>query len=151
MLAFISNGVLTQYPIGLQDLKQAHPNTSFTLPLVASELTDFGVVEVVDTDQPAFDPRTQRIEESSPVLVDGVWRQQWSITSLSADEIQAIEDSQAQSVRIERNRRLADCDWTQLIDAPIDATPWVTYRQALRDITTQPGFPFNITWPTQPN
>lgn len=151
MLAFISNGVLTQYPIGLQDLKQAHPNTSFTLPLVASELTDFGVVEVVDTDQPVFDHRTQRIEESFPVLVDGEWRQQWSITSLSADEIQAIEDSQAQSVRIERNRRLADCDWTQLIDAPIDATPWVTYRQALRDITTQPGFPFNITWPTQPN
>ena len=150
MLAFISNGVLTQYPIGLQDLKQAHPNTSFTLPLVASELTDFGVVEVVDTDQPVFDPRTQRIEESFPMLVDGEWRQQWSITSLSADEIQAIEDSQAQSVRTERNRRLAGCDWTQLSDAPVDTSAWAIYRQELRDITSQSGFPWEVQWPTKP-
>jgi len=150
MLAFISNGVLTQYPIGLQDLKQAYSNTSFTLPLVASELADFDVVEVAATDQPVFDPRTQRIEESSPALVDGEWRQQWSVISLTVEEIQAIEDAQAESVRAERNRNLAECDWTQLSDAPVDAAVWATYRQALRDVPSQPGFPHNVTWPTEP-
>lgn len=52
-------------------------------------------------------------------------------------------------VRRERNARLADCDWTQLPDAPVDAASWATYRQELRDITTQTD-PFNIIWPEEP-
>lgn len=53
------------------------------------------------------------------------------------------------SIRADRNKRLADCDWTQLPDAPVDATAWAAYRQELRDITAQPD-PFNIIWPTAP-
>lgn len=53
-------------------------------------------------------------------------------------------------IRDERNQRLADCDWTQLSDAPVDAVGWANYRQALRDITEQAD-PFNITWPENPN
>jgi len=52
-------------------------------------------------------------------------------------------------IRAERNKLLADCDWTQLADAPVDAAAWAVYRQALRDITEQSD-PFNITWPTKP-
>jgi hypothetical protein len=53
-------------------------------------------------------------------------------------------------VRAERNALLAACDWTQLPDAPVDAAAWATYRQALRDITTQSD-PFNIAWPALPS
>lgn len=56
-------------------------------------------------------------------------------------------------VRQTRDRLLADSDWTQLADAPLTATKkeqWATYRQALRDISSQPGYPDNVTWPTQP-
>jgi len=49
-------------------------------------------------------------------------------------------------IRTERNGLLADCDWTQLPDAPVDAAAWATYRQTLRDITSQAN-PFNIVWP----
>ena len=56
-------------------------------------------------------------------------------------------DAQWAVIRAERNAKLAQCDWTQLPDAPVDATIWATYRQELRDITTQAD-PFNITWPT---
>lgn len=52
-------------------------------------------------------------------------------------------------IRADRNQRLADCDWTQLPDAPVNAEDWASYRQALRDITTQSD-PFNIQWPTEP-
>ena len=45
---------------------------------------------------------------------------------------------------------LSDCDWTQLADAPVNKEAWATYRQALRDITTQEGFPFNVVFPEQP-
>ena len=54
-------------------------------------------------------------------------------------------------VRVRRNMLLTGCDWTQLPDVPLaikDA--WVSYRQALRDITTQSGFPLDIVWPTPP-
>ena len=53
-------------------------------------------------------------------------------------------------VRAKRNELLAASDWTQVLDAPVDQTAWAIYRQALRDITTQSGFPENINWPMQP-
>ena len=48
------------------------------------------------------------------------------------------------------NELLFGSDWTQLADASADAAAWATYRQSLRDISTQAGFPFDITWPTVP-
>ena len=57
---------------------------------------------------------------------------------------------QAKSVRTSRNDKLKECDWTQITDSTADKTAWATYRQALRDITTQAGFPWTITWPDAP-
>lgn len=56
----------------------------------------------------------------------------------------------ASQVRLERNAKLASTDWTQVSDAVVDKAVWATYRQALRDITTQAGFPQTITWPDAP-
>ena len=57
----------------------------------------------------------------------------------------------ASIVRSERSSKLSGTDWTQNPDVP-EATRslWTTYRQALRDIPTQSGFPYEITWPTPP-
>jgi len=57
----------------------------------------------------------------------------------------------AQSVRAQRDVLLRESDWTQVQDAPVDATVWATYRQALRDVPQQSGFPDEIEWPTPPN
>ena len=57
---------------------------------------------------------------------------------------------QATSVRTSRNDKLKECDWTQIADSTADKTAWATYRQALRDITAQAGFPWTITWPDAP-
>lgn len=60
-------------------------------------------------------------------------------------------DQLAASVRVQRNSLLSASDWTQLPDVPESIkTTWASYRQALRDITVQPGFPSDITWPTAP-
>jgi len=56
----------------------------------------------------------------------------------------------ATNVRNQRTEMLNDCDWTQIADSTADKTAWATYRQALRDVTGQTGFPWTITWPTQP-
>jgi hypothetical protein len=64
----------------------------------------------------------------------------------------AMKDAeQAKSVRNQRTQLLKDCDWTQIADSTADKTAWATYRQALRDITGQAGFPWTITWPNDPN
>ena len=71
----------------------------------------------------------------------------------AADEAayKAMKDAeQAASVRRSRTEKLKDCDWTQIADSTADKTAWATYRQALRDITTQTGFPWTMTWPDAP-
>lgn len=56
----------------------------------------------------------------------------------------------AAAVRAERNAKLTVCDWTQLADAPVDDLAWAIYRQALRDVPRQDGFPLNVVWPEPP-
>ena len=55
-----------------------------------------------------------------------------------------------QTLRLQRNELLAQSDWTQVADAPVDAAAWATYRQALRDLPANTTDPRNPTWPTKP-
>jgi hypothetical protein len=78
-------------------------------------------------------------------------------TPLTDEDHTLLEQIEAQKegscwdfIRAERNGLLAACDWTQLPDASADAAAWATYRQALRDITTQTD-PFDIVWPASPS
>jgi hypothetical protein len=64
------------------------------------------------------------------------------------------EELAAQAIA-KRNQLLAESDWTQLPDARSamgaeKAAEWDAYRQALRDITNQPGYPAEIVWPVKP-
>jgi len=71
----------------------------------------------------------------------------------AADEAayKAMKDAeQAANVRNSRTEMLKDCDWTQIADSTADKTAWATYRQQLRDISAQSGFPWTITWPDAP-
>ena len=99
--------------------------------------------------------------------IDGKWYTKWNlgpsffqtedadgnITTAAQNEAnyKAFKDAeQAKSVRASRDEKLKGCDWTQVADAPVDKTVWATYRQALRDVTAQSGFPWTITWPDAP-
>ena len=46
----------------------------------------------------------------------------------------ATDEQKREQVRLWRNSELARTDWTQVADAPVDASAWATYRQALRDL-----------------
>lgn len=83
-------------------------------------------------------------------LINGKWFTKWSLKNMDAEAIAAKDAEQAASMRKQRDEKLAECDWTQISDAPVDKAVWATYRQALRDITTQEGFPWTITWPDAP-
>ena len=58
----------------------------------------------------------------------------------------------ANAVRADRSARIKSTDWTQLPDVPeATRTLWAEYRQALRDVTSQEGFPYEVVWPELPN
>jgi len=59
-------------------------------------------------------------------------------------------EQEAAEVRTQRDALLKDSDWTQVSDAPVDHQAWADYRQALRDVPQQAGFPTEITWPQKP-
>jgi hypothetical protein len=141
-----------RYPLTLQHLKDENPNTSF--PPEFTEAAGYARVQPVA--KPAYDPIKQKCREGAPVMaVDGVWQQTWVVVNLSQEAAnanqQAADSRAASSVRAERDRRLAQCDWTQVADAQVNKQTWAAYRQSLRDITKQPGFPHNVAWPTQPS
>ena len=90
--------------------------------------------------------------------MDGIHRYRWDGTQaverteedLEADRLPVI----TAQARAQRDKLLADTDWTQVLDAPIDAETreaYRVYRQALRDIPEQEGFPETITWPELPS
>lgn len=60
-------------------------------------------------------------------------------------------EQKAEGIRLRRDQLLAATDWTQAVDVP-QATKdkYAAYRQALRDVPQQPGFPDNIQWPVKP-
>lgn len=86
--------------------------------------------------------------DSSDTQIDGVLGvfSQTDWEQMREDEIGA----RAALVRARRNGKLTASDWTQVADAPVDKAAWATYRQALRDITAQAGFPWAVKWPEQP-
>jgi hypothetical protein len=88
-------------------------------------------------------------------IVDGI------AVDMSPEEIAEFEAQQAEwaagaddraaaEIRTERDTKLTESDWTQVADVPVDQAAWATYRQALRDIPDQAGFPNTINWPTKP-
>jgi hypothetical protein len=67
------------------------------------------------------------------------------------DRLQWPDEMMASIVRNERDNYLRESDWSQGNDIP-DAlkTIWAVYRQQLRDVPQQPGFPQNVVWPEKP-
>lgn len=136
MYALIENGEITRYNIQLPTVVG---NTS--IPAGATGLEAFGLYPIVG-DEPTHTER-QRIAGPQYVF-DGT-----QVNRVFT--VEAIPDEEkAGQVRAERNTKLTASDWTQVADAPVDKAVWATYRQALRDISTQSGFPWEVTWPDAP-
>jgi hypothetical protein len=124
-------------------------------------LTALGADVVFEGPQATGGTVYQYSQASGVEQVDGKWYTKYVLGPIFTDgettaaeqetAYKAIKDAeQAKSVRASRDEKLKDCDWTQVADAPVDKAVWATYRQALRDVTTQTGFPWTITWPDAP-
>lgn len=143
------------------EFRRLFPNTSMPQQLSEELINDFGADVVFEGPQASGGTVYQYSQRDGVEQIDGKWYTKYILGPVFADgettaaeqeaAYKAVKDAeQAKSVRDQRNTKLKDSDWTQVADAPVDKTAWATYRQALRDITTQEGFPWTIDWPVNP-
>lgn len=138
------------FPYSIGALRRDNANTSFPSNPSNVLLADWNVFPVVEQAPPVYNPANQNLNQLNPTLVNGQWLQTWQVSAASAEEIaERLQDKEAE-VRQQRNELLSACDWTQLPDSPADHEAWAAYRQELRDVTAQQGFPWDVSWPKEP-
>lgn len=131
------------------EFRAAHPNTSFPQQLTVELLDGFDADPVLNGAQPSAG-RYQTVARDGVEEVNGKWFTKFVLVDMDADAIAAVDAQASASVRSTRDEKLKATDWTQVDDAPVDKAAWATYRQVLRDIPAQTGFPWDITWPVEP-
>jgi len=137
--------------------------TICSLPITTELLDQYGADPVLEGPQATGGDRYQYSQYAGVELVNGQWLTKYILGPVFTDQpdqtaaeqeaaYKAAKDAaQAKAVRDQRNTELATCDWTQIADAPeINKAAWVIYRQALRDVPTQAGFPWAVDWPAKP-
>ena len=140
------------YPYSVQDLKLENKNISFPTSIPDSLLETFGIYKVELRDSGYDDDYTKDVVEITPILSGSVYVQTYQISDADETTLNTRKEIKWSEIRESRDVLLSDSDWTQFQDSPITGsklTEWQTYRQSLRDITTQEN-PYNITWPTKP-
>lgn len=153
-LVKVKNGQVERFPYPLGQLFRDNPSTSFPRNVQNTDLSFYGVYEVEVEDAPAVDEKNYNTVRSEiPVEVSGKWVLQWDVVEKTEEEKQKYYDGFAKMARSNRDTLLSESDWVVAkayeIGEPVPIN-WATYRQALRDITAQEGFPYNVSWPTKP-
>jgi hypothetical protein len=131
-------------------IRQENPNTSFPSVWTKQFENDFGVDKVLDSVGPETNRYQIAYHDGVEQNANGDWVWKWGVSEVTEEARAAIDNEQARAVRDTRDNLLKECDWTQVADAPVDRAAWAAYRQELRDVPKQSGFPWDITWPTPP-
>ena len=156
LLVKTANGQVEQFPYTLGDLRRDNPQTSFPKKIGDAILASHGIFHVMPDAQPEHDPLVQTIvrdpephnnetavnEETGETYKTGRW-----VIGYTAEN--KPQDQAEDAVRNKRDQLLNETDWMALSDVTMSAE-MTSYRQALRDITDQTGFPYSVTWPTKP-
>jgi len=150
MYVLAPNQIVETFPYSIGALRRDNPNTSFPAAPSDQILADWGVFPVAQSEPPVCDPADEDCLQIDPVFSGGLWTQAWEIRPASEEEIEGRLARKQDEVRAERNSRLTNSDWTQLSDSPADHGTWAIYRQELRDVPDQEGFPWNVIWPEPP-
>ena len=143
MFVKITNGVVEKYPFTVEELRREHPNTSFPAPFTKEVLELYGLFSV------DFKPAPQKPREvyevlpkKTPELVDNRWVLDWDVHQKPLEEA-------SKAIRAIRDDKLRQTDWTANSDV-VMSEGMRTYRQALRDVPQQEGFPYSVVWPNVP-
>jgi hypothetical protein len=130
-----------------QEFRKRHKNTSF------SRLLDEDLLDAFDTDIVFEGPQKQGPPPYSYTYRDGVeqingkWYTKYTI---GQRDKAPIDKQYAENIRMRRDNLIKESDWRAVCDRELEPE-WKEYRQALRDISKQEGFPHDVKWPTDPD
>jgi len=141
--------------ISERDLHYKYPNISFPKPLTPYVIDTYGLDAILDGPQPQTTSPYETVVRQGIEEIKGKWFTKYVIGPIfnnqeDEDSYRLKIDTQAsESIRSNRNSLISKSDWMGCSDV-IMSDEWRQYRQELRDITTQEGFPHNIEWPEEP-
>tara|TARA_R110000822_G_scaffold3404_2_gene15049 strand:- start:25 stop:459 length:435 start_codon:yes stop_codon:yes gene_type:complete len=140
----LTNGTPATYTLG--QLRRDNPNTSFPKLIPDDLLASYDVYPYTRPAVPEYDSLSYEVRDGSFEQVDG----EWSLPYV----VQQQEDVYAErNIRSRRDSLLQETDWIVIKSYERGANipaEWELYRQALRDVTEQTGFPYEVTWPIKP-
>lgn len=149
MFIKITSGQPNQFPYTVGQLRRDNPQTSFPKNIPVETLEEYGVFPVTEV-VPVFDSTLHYITRNTYAHKDtdsGTWVVGFTVHNIPLEHTE-------EKIRKRIRKLLAETDWlvTRSIDAPDKpvSQEMKEYRQALRDIPQQDGFPYEITWPTKP-
>jgi len=144
------------------EVRSMYPNTSFPSQWTPALVEELGLDPVFESPTPTTTRYQTAFKDGVEQDAQGRWLWKWSIGPIFTDNEEGtaaeqeaaykarIDAEAAKAVRATRDGKLAECDWTQLSDSQVDKAVWATYRQELRDVPAQTGFPYDINWPVKP-
>ena len=141
ILSNASNEVV-EFPYAASKLKSDNPNVSFPSDLSNVDLSSWHVYKVTTSEKPEYNHLTQTRLLGTPTYSDGSWSVGYTVTNKP-------EADAASSTRKKRDGLLQETDVFALSDRTM-SDAMRQYRADLRDLPTQSGFPFDVTWPTKP-
>ena len=134
-------------------VRSLYPNTSFPSQWTPALVEELGLDPVFESPTPTTTRYQTAFKNGVEQDAKGNWVWKWSVSEMD-DEAKAAKDAeQAKAIRNDRDKRLADCDWIVIKAYETNTNVpgiWEVYRQALRDIPAQAGFPWDVTWPEKP-
>lgn len=135
------------------EVRSMYPNTSFPSQWTPALVEELGLDPVFESPTPTTTRYQVAFKDGVEQDAQGRWLWKWSISEMG-DEAKAAKDAeQAKNIRSDRDRRLAECDWVVIKNLELNQNipgVWEVYRQGLRDVPAQAGFPYDITWPSKP-
>lgn len=131
-----------KYPYSFGNLRMDFPNVSFPAEVNDESINQFYVYRVQPTARPSYDDTVNTLVDSVE-LVNETWVQKWIVENIT-------EEVAIFNVRRKRDRLLSETDWLALSDNVL-TEEWAAYRQALREVPQQTGFPFEVVWPVEPS
>ena len=145
----------TAYPYDIQMFKSEYPNVSLPNGEHAIQaLEQFNIFRVIIKSYDGVIPEDHTIElVDEPFLENGNYVIAHRLIEKTAEQLQQEIEMNASVARSDRDYLLQMSDWTHISDSPLSTekkAEWGAYRQALRDITKQDGFPLNVIWPDKP-
>ncbi len=143
-------GNIIQYPYSITALIRSRPDVCWPRGKISDELAaQYGCVPVVDDPQPVPD-HTESVAEDPPVKVDGKWVRCRRKVPAPQEELDARTQAKTAEMMVERDKRIQEFFWAELLNPTANAGQYRQYLNDLRDVTQQPGWPFSVTWPTKP-